>query len=47
MTEFNNSKTSLDEVHVGDHVAFMSSYDKFWAMATIIKAEQKAKEETK
>lgn len=35
MTEFNNAHTSLEEVHVGDHVAFMSSYDKFWTVATV------------
>lgn len=35
MTEFNNNKTSLDDVHVGDHVAFLSSYDKFWTVATV------------
>lgn len=35
MTEFNNNKTSLDDVHVGDHVAFMSSMDNYWRVATV------------
>jgi hypothetical protein len=35
MTEFNNAHTSLDDVRVGDHVAFLSSYDKLWTVATV------------
>lgn len=34
MTEFNNSKTTLDDVHVGDHVAFLSNYEKYWTTVT-------------
>jgi len=39
--EFNNNHTNLSDVHIGDHVAFMSSYDKYWTVATVTAETEK------